>query len=733
MSNGVGDTLKDIPEFFEAEIGESIKARTLALAACRDLGPPDLCHLIKANSKAAVPESGSYHFVIGLDASSSATLAAYINSLTYLMEIPHGWFSKVPVWRVRLGLYCCYNAFSRVDVRVEVSIPGGVEAYAVDGLSAYSADGRTKKIPIKEEYWAETYVSAVLRSLHYSDEIAYRVDGLRYFNVIPDLDNEVRFFEAVEQLFWKGYLLGTEADLQLANNVHNYLSDGVMKYLANSGRYHAGINAFAKHILFSYYQEILGVQALCDGLEARPFSFSLLLVQVDFLVAKGRLDKAVTLARRAVNVAPSEFRTWIKLAEIYVELKNYRQALLTLNSCPMFAVVERELPKMPVPARSHFPPRPEAILAYGLTQDLDRQEEATSALERLPGNFLRGTFSRAYQLLTLIVFKVGWDELLRSRSSTFVMEEEYRMQKFRDDKPPPPYNKLTVGASAEPANEPSEPLKEPTTELATGGTRERDRPPALNEGPESAASEPLPTIPVEEDSPVTSDFAEGASKAPPKTADPGAAEELASKMSDISLKDYPAAASIRPTPVGSPSMSPEPTAFHHKRLCERWLDNLFMVLYEDLRTFTAWREEMAASRAQRHAFRYSGSEWEVLGDLCLRLHRQGEAREAYASCVQTKFSPRAWAYLLERSTLEDDLQRTMTSLIRLAMYYEKIYSSCQIPSQVMRSIKRLVEAHGLGKVQNVLLSLDLNPEVVKVIDRYIALAKAFKMKGTLET
>jgi hypothetical protein len=41
--------------------------------------------------------------------------------------------------RIRLDLVCltlsinsCFNAFSRVDVRVEVKIPGGVESYYVD-------------------------------------------------------------------------------------------------------------------------------------------------------------------------------------------------------------------------------------------------------------------------------------------------------------------------------------------------------------------------------------------------------------------------------------------------------------------------------------------------------------------------------------------------------------------------------------------------------------------------
>lgn len=75
---------------------------------------------------------GSFHFVSGVDASSSASLAAYINSLTYAIEDVSAWFSKGPVWKVRHGCYCCFNAFSRVDMRVDVKIPGGVHAYVVD-------------------------------------------------------------------------------------------------------------------------------------------------------------------------------------------------------------------------------------------------------------------------------------------------------------------------------------------------------------------------------------------------------------------------------------------------------------------------------------------------------------------------------------------------------------------------------------------------------------------------
>lgn len=75
----MADTLKDIPEFFETELGESIIARTDALGtfrffflhsfnfrnqktkhssvgSFRELGPPDLCHIIKVNAKPGVKE-----------------------------------------------------------------------------------------------------------------------------------------------------------------------------------------------------------------------------------------------------------------------------------------------------------------------------------------------------------------------------------------------------------------------------------------------------------------------------------------------------------------------------------------------------------------------------------------------------------------------------------------------------------------------------------------------------
>src|SRR5947207_15737554 len=90
-------------------------------------------------------------------------------------------------------------------------------------------------------------------------------------------------------------------------------------------------------------------------------------------------------------------------------------------------------------------------------------------------------------------------------------------------------------------------------------------------------------------------------------------------------------------------LQPQPSnsGLLNKRLCERWLDNLFMVLYEDLRVYTIWRSEMAQFRQQSVPYQKSAEEWEILGELAERLYHREEAAEAYEACLSIRFSPKA--------------------------------------------------------------------------------------------
>lgn len=64
----MSDVLKEVPEFFEAQLGDSLILRTESLGAFlslihpnklghfRELGPPDLCHITKTQNKPEPPK-----------------------------------------------------------------------------------------------------------------------------------------------------------------------------------------------------------------------------------------------------------------------------------------------------------------------------------------------------------------------------------------------------------------------------------------------------------------------------------------------------------------------------------------------------------------------------------------------------------------------------------------------------------------------------------------------------
>lgn len=632
--NAMADTFLSLPEFFEGELGESLQARTETLASFRELGPPDLCHALKSNGR---KELGSYHYVSGVDASSSATLATYITSLAYEMEHHPAWFSSKNPYKLKGGVYCCFNAFSRVDLRVEVCIPGTVLTYVVNA--------RGERLEATPEIWQETYLSAVLRAILYTDDANYRLAGYRKLDPIPTMEHEFRFLLAAENLFFKGWQLGSEPEIQVATIVNNHLSAGILKYFGESSRYEQAVNLFEKLwarepevaalVAKSYLgmnQEVKAVQIMHRSLQQNPHNYVLLHVQCDFLREKGKLDWAIRLAKQAVSCAPSEFVTWAKLADCYVDAGEWSAALFTLNSCPMFTYNERDLHRLPQAVRTHFPIRPLAAQSKLLDEDSANDTETDVALMRLPAPALRGTFASAYKILTKLVSKIGWDELLKCRSEVFVMEEEYRSQSAKDDEPRP----------EQPANDAND---------NKGQNRDSD---------EAAETKDAPTQ----------------------------KQDTKHWMS-----------------------------FTEKRLCERWLDNLFMVLYEDLRIYTIWRAELAHYQAQSMPFRKSATDWEILGELALRLHRHEEAREAFLLCVGQKFSPKAYQRLMEQCVELNNVEQSLSMALHLTAYNYRWYTDCVFPGSVAKNLFKLINVEGLGKVSNTLISMKPPSAMLRLMQR----------------
>jgi Chs5-Arf1p-binding protein BUD7/BCH1 len=251
-----------------------------------------------------------------------------------------------------------------------------------------------------------------------------------------------------------GWQLGSDSVVQVPNNVSNHLTTGLLRYLHTTGRFASGINLFEKlraknvevssllaKILFMGNEEVHGVRILYQSLKQSPMDYVLLDTQAEFLKKKAlnpnapelkeeRLRMALGCADRSTIAAPSEFSTWARLAEVYVAMEDWENALTTLNSCPMFTYQDKDAPVMPEPKDVHLPTLPETRL-----DEIDSEpeskfgEQVHPSLLGLRAAQYKGTFRHAYSILTEMTAKIGWDQLLKIRSNVFVMEEEYRSEK----------------------------------------------------------------------------------------------------------------------------------------------------------------------------------------------------------------------------------------------------------------------------------------------------------------
>jgi len=66
---------------------------------------------------------------------------------------------------------------------------------------------RERRHEATAELWQETYMSALLRAILYSDDPTYFLDAYRKLDPITTPEGELRFLQAAEALFPKGAFL----------------------------------------------------------------------------------------------------------------------------------------------------------------------------------------------------------------------------------------------------------------------------------------------------------------------------------------------------------------------------------------------------------------------------------------------------------------------------------------------------------------------------------------------
>ncbi|KAK6457052.1 Chs5p-Arf1p-binding proteins-domain-containing protein [Scheffersomyces xylosifermentans] len=727
-------TMASIPEAKEEYLGSSLIERTGRLHSFVDLGPADLCNIYKHSitSKKGT-EIGTFLYFTGIDTSNSASIAAQLQGLATLMgSKSQYWFGEKKHWKVPQMTYCTYNAFSKVDMRVTVHIPGKFEC------SVVNSDGKLIHDKISndelDKLWAETFISSIIRSLLDSDDDENnKVGGLvevRKLNPFNDGTKEVlnSFLEGFEKFFYEGPKLGCGVEIPQPTLISNYLVDGFIKCVQLTQSYDKALEILKRleenepsvisliaQVLLLKDEEIKAVNTMNEGILRDKRDADLLLLQAQFCMDKKRNDLALELAKQAVKSSPSDFKTWSMLVKVYTKLGDFENALLTLNSCPMNSHKERYTLRRVVPLRGgnedlHLPSPVDVTLDEVTNLQSNEvayeQRNLDPQLANLPAANLKSTFAKAYDLLTDVVVKTGWETLLKYRAKVFVMEEEYRKDR---------------------------------NSTSNGHGRKNSANSTLNG--ESTALNPDTSI--------------------------SGANSEADASSTIGIKS-PKKDDVEVTSESSERFEDE---FKRKRLCERWLDNLFMLLYEDLRAYTMWQAESLHFQAQQMEYKKTTLEWEILGSIAYRLKHYKEGSVAFANALSGRFSAKSQRemlkyYQMERSRIlvnsgSSDVQnssytpnftkklnqlneRILESSIKLLVWNHRWYSDFS-PS-LINALSDIVAKEGLIKIQSLVQALYStnvtgisststtettgNHGITDMMDDYYSFFKEYNLNGT---
>ena len=85
-----------------------------------------------------------------------------------------------------------------------------------------------------------------MRAILYADDPSYWLEAYRKLDPITTPEGELRFLQAAEALFHKGWQVGSDPEIQVATVVSNHLTNAILKYFGDSGRYDHAANLFEK-------------------------------------------------------------------------------------------------------------------------------------------------------------------------------------------------------------------------------------------------------------------------------------------------------------------------------------------------------------------------------------------------------------------------------------------------------------------------------------------------------
>lgn len=441
FSNNITNPLIIAPSLLEDRFGASLGARTSTLSQFQDVGPPDLLHICKYN-KSLKREEGEYHFLTGVDLSSEVAAIAYISTLNFKYTSCN--YEKHPT----CFTYCGYNAFSKEDVRIRKEFPG--TGYS---LRTVPNDRNLHSLnDVSEKSWEEVFVCGIVRAVVVGLDDERKLPALVEKSIFQSVNSTKNIICQLVRFIDRGHLLGASEAASKPSIYQNYLLDALYSIVEISGLVDLAIseiqNLKSKYdlslivvkLLLQNDREIQAIKILHRAIKLNPRDPFLLNEQARFLLRKGSIDLATSVAHQSSLIDAYDFDCWWLLAKAYLYNKDHARALVALNNAQMIPLRQKALITLPQRDKLDMPfpnegkvkavweslthvygPGSHNLLKFSPQYEIDAVDPMILRVNRFA---LKGSMKQAYELLVLMVDSIGWDALLKIRSEVFIMDTE---------------------------------------------------------------------------------------------------------------------------------------------------------------------------------------------------------------------------------------------------------------------------------------------------------------------
>ena len=544
----------------------------------------------------------THFYTIGIDNSDPNSIVSYLKQIkdaiengneSELSDVKEGqlWFGSVKKFKVGWIEYVTYDPFKFVDIHVKMYFSGQTSIYYsdmhcdfVDDLKfgKFDISPESKYYTINEEFWINCYMGSIIRLIAHlnGNQFGSENNSIVECKILNPLANDAinntaeMFILNFKNIFNYGHLTGSPEDRITTTILNNYAIVSFLKIVELSDSYELAFKV---------------VDGIILGCKKGLLKLKLNYLNIKLMYINGRITDALAAIINDINkISDLSKQDKEYCIDYYSELIEMQiEILLELIRTSKDAQLPslEELKKLAIHFAEIQPQeiQPWILLSKVLIMD-GNIDEALVALNNAPLENLKDPF---------VLLRTGFKSVVESQNIHLPLPTDVVISEI-------------TGLSSEEVygeKDQIDPILRdlPGNNLKTGYAK-------------------CYNLLVEMISKVTWDT-----------------------LLDIRSKIFIMDEEYGPLTV---SMEAEETENKQKRICSRWLDSMFMILYKDLKYFNKWQIELMkltngeelGQEPDKAIFKGSCFEYELLGNLSLRLNKKAESKFAYQQALSIRFS-----------------------------------------------------------------------------------------------